>query len=154
MVGRANGRMGFLPFNGQNAARRVVAMPEDGRRRPPHVCVGQARPRHPRRLRHEAAARQLTHLAATHFDGTKSLCRQDWDTIAGGIAYPDLLEPRLAVCEQSWGACSLFSKLSNNRAEHRTKSIAVRAAAAQTQRSGPKTVVKSTSAFGCFGTNR
>ena len=136
-MGRANGQMGFVLINDQNAARRVVAMPEDATAVNRMTVLGAPALGIPDYSETKLRLRQLTHLAATHFDGTKSFWRQEWDTIAGGIVYLELHEPRLAVCERSWGACALLSKLSNNRAEHHTKMMAKRAAAAQSQVSEP-----------------
>jgi len=124
-------------INDQNAARRVLARPEDATAVNHMIVLDAPALSIPDDCGAKLRQRQLTHLAATHFYRTKSSCMQGWDTIAGGIFCLELHEPRLAVCGRSWGAFSLISKLFNKRAEHHTKVMAKRAAAAQSQVSEP-----------------
>eukprot|EP00168_Porphyra_purpurea_P019960 TRINITY_DN817_c0_g1_i18.p4 TRINITY_DN817_c0_g1~~TRINITY_DN817_c0_g1_i18.p4 ORF type:complete len:108 (+),score=13.05 TRINITY_DN817_c0_g1_i18:603-926(+) len=53
------------------------------------------------------------------------------------MTYLELHEPRLAVCELSWGACALLSRYANNAAAHHAKKLARPVAAGQSPAVAP-----------------
>eukprot|EP00168_Porphyra_purpurea_P019959 TRINITY_DN817_c0_g1_i17.p2 TRINITY_DN817_c0_g1~~TRINITY_DN817_c0_g1_i17.p2 ORF type:complete len:159 (+),score=23.80 TRINITY_DN817_c0_g1_i17:405-881(+) len=81
--------------------------------------------------------RQLSRSAATHFDKAVPFCDQRRHVIASAMTYLELHEPRLAVCELSWGACALLSRYANNAAAHHAKKLARPVAAGQSPAVAP-----------------
>jgi len=55
----------------------------------------------------EKELHRLTKRAATYFEKV-TFCNQPRATLASAIEFLEDLEPRLAVCQRSWGACALF----------------------------------------------
>ena len=123
-------RSGFVLDDVPNAARRVVAVPDGASSVNRMRLVGVAAVGIPDNEVEVRRLRQVTHLAATHFNKTKPFCQLERLVLGHAIAYLELHEPRLAVCVRSWGACALLSRLSNKRSEHRARMEAKREAAA------------------------
>jgi len=56
---------------------------------------------------------------------TASLCQQDNARLRSAVVYLEEREPRLAVCEFSWGACAILSRaLQNHRPSQRRGRVA------------------------------
>jgi len=119
---RSSGRRGFQLNSYKHAGRRMVAMPAA---KPvnrmqvvgnPGLGIASADALHLRRL---------TKRAATYFI-KDTFCKQPTVIIASAIEYLEEWEPRLAVCERSWGACALLSRHATNASEYRTQVAAKR----------------------------
>ena len=52
---------------------------------------------------------------------TAPLCQQDNDRLRSAVVYQEEREPRLAVCEFSWGACAILSRALQNRRPRRRR---------------------------------
>ena len=125
---RTNGRLGFDLENDPNSARRTVALTGGSINRMPifdNPAVGISSVE---KTHLQSIARQ----AARFFDPEVTFCQQSRADLTTAIAFLELKEPRLGVCERSWGACTLLSKAANNRAAY----IAAKAACAAAKDAG------------------
>jgi len=66
----------------------------------------------------ENELRRLTKRAAFYFRNA-TFCKQPRATLASVTEFLEDLEPRLAVCKRSWGACALLSRIATNAVEYR-----------------------------------
>jgi len=125
---RTNGRLGLYLVNDTNSARRTVAITGGAINRMPifvnpAVGISSAEKTH---------LQSLARQAAKCFDPEVTFCQQSRADMTTAIAFLELKEPRLGVCERSWGACTLLSKAANNRAVY----IAAKAAFAAAKDAG------------------
>lgn len=126
-VGRTNGRMGSVFDEDAHAAWRTVPVPEKS----PSVSrvhfvyvtalgISGAAEKHIIRLTKRAAGFSLN---------DRPFFQQARHIIGGAIIYLEQHEPRLAVCERSWGSCALQFKRANYAYEHYRRTEARRLAA-------------------------
>jgi len=125
---RTNGRLGFDLENGPNSARCTVAVTGGAINRMPifdNPAVGIS-------SAEKTQLQSLARQAARFFDPVVTFCQQSRADMTTTMAFLALKEPRLGVCERSWGACTLLSKAANNRAAY----IAAKAACAAAKDAG------------------
>lgn len=115
--GRTSGRGGFEFDKDKHAGRRSVPMPT-GKSVNRMKVVGA--PELGISAADEKELHRLTKRAATYFEKA-TFCNQPRATLASAIEFLEDLEPRLAVCQRSWGACALLSRLATNATEYRAQ---------------------------------